>query len=196
MRIAVDKNQLTGSHKKSNLQKHKQIVACGAEIVPVPLPFGDYCLITPEIEEIISRKKSTKNDLLGKISTSIDTKKNIEEIWGNVNGSQHERFRRELLKPLDHGGQLVILIEHGEGITAIEDVEFYYQPAQERYRWTSKLIGGKAVKFKEKHIQQPIYGERLYKSMLTMKERYGVRFEFCEKGETGKRIIEILGGAK
>ena len=36
-------------------------------------------------------------------------------------------------------------------------------------------------------------GNQLYKSMCTIRDRYGVRFEFCEKKDTGKRIVEILG---
>ena len=28
-----------------------------------------------------------------------------------------------------------------------------------------------------------------------MGEKYGVRFEFCKKADTGRRILELLGGA-
>ena len=40
----------------------------------------------------------------------------------------------------------------------------------------------------------PIQGKQLYKSLCTLVERYGVRFEFCNKRNTGKRIFELLGG--
>jgi len=35
-------------------------------------------------------------------------------------------------------------------------------------------------------------GEQLYKSLMTIKQRYGARFEFCDKRQTGRRIAEIL----
>ena len=38
-------------------------------------------------------------------------------------------------------------------------------------------------------------GERLYKVLSAMGEKYGVRFEFCKKADTGRRILELLGGA-
>lgn len=36
-------------------------------------------------------------------------------------------------------------------------------------------------------------GNQLYKSLCTIRDRYNVRFEFCEKKDTGKKIIELLG---
>lgn len=76
MKIAVDKNQFSGSHGKSNSVKHKQMENMGAILVPVSLPFGDYCKITDEIQSIIdSKKKVCKKDLEAVIPLSIDTKK-------------------------------------------------------------------------------------------------------------------------
>ena len=195
MKIAVDKNQLIGSHGKSNQPKHNQLVKCGAELVPVPLPFGDYCLISDDMQGIISAKgeKLTKKDLIDSIKVSVDTKKNIEEVWGNVHGKQHERFRRELIKPMEHNSKLIILIEHGDGILSLEDVMFYYQPEQIRYKWQTVIHQGKPLKIRKEYTQQPIYGDKLYKAMLTMRDRYNVQFEFCDKVDTGKRIIELLG---
>lgn len=42
----------------------------------------------------------------------IDRKQNLQELCGNV-CYQHERFKKELLKAMEAGIQLVILIEHG-----------------------------------------------------------------------------------
>lgn len=195
MKIAVDKNQFAGSHGKSNSLKHDQMTECGVELIPAPLPFGDYCLITDEMQKVLSAKneKVCKRDLIDCIRLSVDTKKNIEEIWGNVNGKQHERFRKELLKPIAHNSRLVILIEHGEGITSIEDVMFYYQPEQIRTKWVTMMHQGKAIKVRKEYTQKPIYGEKLYKSMMTIRDRYNVQFEFCDKADTGRKIIELLG---
>lgn len=37
-------------------------------------------------------------------------------------------------------------------------------------------------------------GNQLYKSLCTIRDRYNVRFEFCEKKDTGKEIMRILSG--
>lgn len=39
-----------------------------------------------------------------------------------------------------------------------------------------------------------IDGSQLYKSLCTIRDRYNVRFEFCEKKDTGSEIIRILSG--
>ena len=36
-------------------------------------------------------------------------------------------------------------------------------------------------------------GEQLYKIMKTQEEKYGVKYLFCDKEETGKLILELLG---
>ncbi len=36
--------------------------------------------------------------------------------------------------------------------------------------------------------------DKLYKILCTFERKYGCRFLFCEKKDTGKRIIELLGG--
>lgn len=48
----------------------------------------------------------------------IDRKQNLQELCGNV-CQQHERFKRELLKAIDAGIQLVILVEHGSDIQSL-----------------------------------------------------------------------------
>lgn len=47
---------------------------------------------------------------------------------------------------------------------------------------------------KERYVvsAKAVDGEQLYKSLCTIRDRYNVRFEFCNKKDTGKRIIEIL----
>ena len=37
-------------------------------------------------------------------------------------------------------------------------------------------------------------GDKLYKILCTFQRKYGCRFLFCEKEETGRKIIELLGG--
>lgn len=123
----------------------------------------------------------------------IDRKKDLQEICGNVR-QQHERFKKELLKAMDAGIQIVILIEHGSDIQCLEDVIFFNQPETTRWRWKTVEVDGKKKKIREKYQQKAINGNTLYRSLCTIRDRYNVRFEFCEKKDTGKEIIRILGG--
>lgn len=118
----------------------------------------------------------------------IDRKQNLQELCGNV-CQQHERFRRELVKAMEAGIQLVILVEHGTDIQCLEDVYFWQNPRKHEVRW--KNVNGK----KEKYVvsAKAVDGKQLYKSLCTMRDRYHVRFEFCEKKDTGREIIRILG---
>ena len=125
----------------------------------------------------------------------IDRKQDIQELVGNINTTkEHERFRKELLRALKANISLVILIEHGPDIACMDDVLFFYQPEMTRYRWVTVEILGKKKKVREPYTQNAIDGTKIYKSMCTIRDRYNVRFEFCNKEDTGRRIIEILGG--
>ncbi len=117
----------------------------------------------------------------------IDRKQNLQELCGNV-CQQHERFKRELLKAMDAGIQLVILVEHGADIKSLEDVYFWKNPRKHEVCW--RIVNGK----REKYVvsAKAVDGNQLYKSLCTIRDRYHVRFEFCEKKDTGTRIAEIL----
>ena len=113
----------------------------------------------------------------------IDRKQNLTELTSNV-CQDHERFRRELQRAKDAGIQLIILVEHGKGINCLEDIIFWENPRRHKRikkdgKW--QTVETKAMK-----------GETLYKVLQTQQRKYGVKFEFCDKADTGKRIIEIL----
>lgn len=115
----------------------------------------------------------------------IDRKQNINEICNNVT-QDHTRFRNELIRAQENGIKLVILCEHGNGINSLQDLVFWVNPrAKKRVRidgkWTD--IDVKAMK-----------GDVLYKILNTLQDKYGCEFLFCDKKDTGKRILEILGG--
>lgn len=107
---------------------------------------------------------------------SIDRKKNLQELCSNV-CQQHERFRRELVRANKMGIQLIILVEHGGDINCLEDVYFWDNPRLKK--------SPKATK-----------GDSLYRSLITIRDRYGVRFEFCDKRHTGRKIVELLSNGK
>lgn len=92
------------------------------------------------------------------------------------------------LKQIDAGIQLVILVEHGPDVKNLEDVWFWQNPRKHEVRW--RMVNGK----REKYVvsAKAVDGKQLYKSMCTIRDRYNVRFEFCEKKDTGKEIMRIL----
>ena len=113
----------------------------------------------------------------------VDRKQNLTEVCSNV-CQDHDRFRRELVLAKENGIQLIILCEHGKDIKSLEDVIFWQNPRSEK----RKKIDGK---WQTVHTNA-MKGDVLYKILTTLQEKYGVRFEFCEKDETGKRIVELL----
>ena len=174
MIIGVDKNQIIGSHGASNQRKHSQMVREGAELVPLRIPFGDYIRVNDDIRELIEKvgpDRIHKKDLMDLIDVSIDTKKSLTEVCGNICSKQHERFKEELLKSR---GRLILLIEES-GIVDLEDIWWWDHP---RLKYNPKATKGPA----------------LYKSLCTIRDEYGVDIRFCDRKVTGKEIIRILGG--
>ena len=119
----------------------------------------------------------------------IDRKKNLQELCTNV-CQQHERFRKELIRARDANISIIILCEHGAGIRDLSDVYFWQNP---RCRRTEiKMVDGRPRRVPVS--PNAIDGDKLFKTLETISKRYNVRFEFCTKSETGKRIVELLGG--
>lgn len=104
---------------------------------------------------------------------SIDTKADMAEIAQNI-GSDHKRFKNECIAARDAGCQLIILVENTDGITCVEEVHTWINP--------ETIFRPRAIT-----------GDRLQKAMITMSERYGVRFEFCKPEEAAETIIKLLG---
>ncbi len=175
MIIGVDKNQLVGKHGASNQRKHSQMMREGVRLIPLRIPFGDYILVDDKIKKVIDRAggadKIHKKDLMDAIALSIDTKKNLQEVVNNVCSRQHERFKRELIVAQ---GRLVLLIEEKD-IECLEDVYWWDNP---RLKYNPRATKGAA----------------LYKSLCTIRDEYGVEIRFCDRKNTGKEIIRILGG--
>lgn len=104
----------------------------------------------------------------------IDRKQNLSELCGNV-CQQHERFKAELMRANQLGIKLIILCEHGRNIKELEDI----------INWKNPRLNCSPL---------AMSGERLYKVLSAMSSKYNVDFRFCEKQNTGKEIIKILGG--
>jgi ribosome-associated protein len=146
----------------------------GATLLPLRIPFGDYIKINNAIQHLIDMSGADaihKRDLLDLIDLSIDTKKSLVEVCGNICSKQHERFKEELKKA---DGRLILLIEEPE-IETLEDVWWWDNPRLK--------INPRAIK-----------GTALYKSLCTIRDEYRVDIRFCNRKDTGKEIIKILGG--
>ena len=102
----------------------------------------------------------------------VDRKQNLNELCNNV-VQEHKRFSAELTRAKEVGISVVVLVEHGGAIKSIEDVPNWVNPRLK----VSPLA---------------VSGERLYKILKAMEYTYKVRFEFCNKANTGRRILEIL----
>ncbi|MDD3338457.1 MAG: ERCC4 domain-containing protein [Lachnospiraceae bacterium] len=117
----------------------------------------------------------------------IDRKQNLSELCSNV-CQDHARFRRELILAKNSEIKMIFLIEHGKNIKKLEDVIWWDNPR----RW--KRIKDEHGKWKNVETNA-MEGDVLYKILCTMERKYGCRFLFCDKDETGSRIISLLSGA-
>jgi len=117
----------------------------------------------------------------------VDRKQNLTELCSNVT-QDHERFRTELIKAQEVDIKLIILIEHGSDVTCLEDIIWWVNP-----RSYKRVKDDKTEKWKTVETKATT-GETLFNILTTLRRKYGCEYRFCKKEETGKRIIELLGG--
>ena len=202
MKIGVDKGQQAGKHDK----KHDWLRGNGHILSELPIPVGDYIEITEQVQSVIDRRgeKLKKMDFMGAIKVSVDTKQNLQEVVGNIQGKSHSRFRDECILAQQNGIKLYILVEHGGNIKSLEDVNDWINPRQFLYERAIRKEYGipKGADYKAeiadlkahgaKIKRGPTTGEELYKAMATMSEKYSIEWVFCDKKDTGKVIVELL----
>lgn len=107
----------------------------------------------------------------------VDRKQSIGELAMNCT-RDHDRFKRELERAKAVGAELVILVEQNRywdrdkwiHIGTIEDLMLWSSP------------------------HTTIRGEKVYRVLRAWMAKYPIRVEFCDKRQTGKRILEILYG--
>lgn len=196
MKIGVDINQSTGSHKQSNAFNHERMRAMGHELRQLPLPFADYIQVTPEIEEIIKRRgdKLSKMDLIMDIKVAVDRKNSIDEICGNICGKQHDRFREEAIRAQKAGAKFYVLIENDESITALEGVKKWSNPRLHRFnkiRYMHKLGKWQTVPLPKR---PPTSNITLYKAMWSMASKYDIKWVFTSPGKAAETIVKLLEG--
>ena len=113
--------------------------------------------------------------IAGKGDISVDTKYGVPELASNC-FQEHERFREECITAQKCGIQLIVLTEE-------------VLPGGLLENWLSPLGRDGKPRF----LFDPA---RLKKVMLTMQEKYGVKFRFCDGRSTGKVLLEYLKGER
>lgn len=103
---------------------------------------------------------------------TVDRKQNLTEVAHNLTWDR-ERFQRELRRCSDKGVTIYVLVEHGGSVKTLADVAKWRNP---RLKVSPKAVSG----------------PQLYKLMLTYAAKYGVRWRFCDKRNTGREIVRIL----
>lgn len=188
MIIGVDKAQQKGKHE----MKHGMLQSMGHSLIDIPVPVGDYIQITPEIEEIISRRgsKLKKMDIIGQIKVSVDTKRDIEELYSCLIQG-HDRFSDSCFLAHNSGIRLIILVENTDGVTDVSNLDRWKNEA----RWKSYFASvNRAKKSGKKPPRPPAKPSQLKQIMWTMHEKYGTEFIFCRPDESASRIVEFLEG--
>ena len=105
----------------------------------------------------------------------IDRKQSIQELAQNCT-RDHVRFRAELDRAKKAGAKLVILVEQnrykdGDEWRTVENItDLMY--------WTSP--------------HTTIRGEKVYRVLRGWMAKYNIDVQFCDKRNTGKRILEII----
>ena len=107
----------------------------------------------------------------------IDRKQNIAELAKNCT-TEADRFKREMDKARKAGATLVILVEQnrykdrGEWIR-VENIE-------DLLTWSSP--------------NTQVRGEKIYRVLYSWRTKWPIKVVFCDKRQTGEKIIEILYG--
>lgn len=105
------------------------------------------------------------------LNIAVDRKHSLDEVARNLtNRSDSSRFWREVRRAYQQGIQLVVLVESGPSVLSINDVP----------KWKSKYSS--------------VSGRTVQTEMMRLEQAYRVRWCFCSKRSTAKRIIEILEG--
>ena len=192
MKLIEDVN----NKERKHVLKNEYWAAQGVEVLRLPLPVGDYILVTDKVEDVLKRKAARgiephKMDFIGTCKVAVDTKMDMTEIEGNITGRAHERFRDECILAQNCGIKLYVLVETNE-VKNLEGVAKWQNPRLRRWMRLHELHKqGKAMAYTIPS-RPPVNGERLMKAMATMQEKYGVTFVFCTPLEAGQRVIDIL----
>lgn len=193
MKIIEDKaNKIDQHEMKNRWWKSQQI-----EVLRYPLPVGDYILVDDKVRELISRKQKRnveikKMDFVGTYKVCVDTKKDIQELIGDICGKQHERFRDECMFAQNNGIKLYILVENKPII--INERKGIYSPFIDNINNLNRFVNPRLFIWRNGKQLYPTAtkGITLKKACMTMTAKYGVEFIFCRPNDAAEKVIELL----
>lgn len=193
MQIVEDKANKIDQHEVKN----KWWADNNIEVLRYPLPVGDYILVDDKVCELIQRKQKRnveikKMDFVGTYKVCVDTKKDIQELIGDICGKQHDRFRDECMFAQNNGIKLYILVEN-TSIT-INERKGIYSPFIDCLDNLHKFVNPRLFIWRGGRQLYPnaTKGITLKKACITMQHKYGVEFVFCKPNESAEKVIELL----
>ena len=169
MRIIIDTREKPKATEKIEAEFKRQ----GVQFIRSKLPFGDY--MSPDNPDIIIDRKQNLLELCTNLS-DVPKKEKDGKIKKDADGkplTDKRRFISELKGAKEFGQHLIILCEHGGQIKTLEDVKSWKNP-------------------RLKDSPLAMSGPRLYVVLRRLILTYDFEIEFCDKRQTGKRIIELL----
>lgn len=193
MQIVEDKANKIDQHEVKN----KWWADNNIEVMRYPLPVGDYILVDDKVRELIQRKQKRnveikKMDFVGTYKVCVDTKKDIQELIGDICGKQHDRFRDECMFAQNNSIKLYILVEN-TSIT-INERKGIYSPFIDCLDNLHKFVNPRLFIWRGGRQLYPnaTKGITLKKACITMQHKYGVEFVFCKPNESAEKVIELL----
>lgn len=193
MKIVEDKANKIDQHEIKN----RWWQANNIEVLRYPLPVGDYILVTDRVQDVIDRKQKRnveikKMDFMGSYKVCVDTKKDIQELIGDICGKQHERFRDECMLAQNNGIKLYILVENTSIV--INERKGIFSPFIDSLDNLHRFVNPRLFIWRKGKQLYPTAtkGITLKKACITMRAKYGVEFLFCKPNESAKKILELL----
>ncbi|MBQ1789800.1 MAG: ERCC4 domain-containing protein [Oscillospiraceae bacterium] len=131
--------------------------------------------------QIVNQCLSVGDYMLPGRMVSVDTKENILELASNVMSSDHRRFKAECVRAQEQGIQLIILVEEVPPYGRLDMWEVpRWQSSNKWHRYGDPMT-----------LVDPA---ALRKACITMQKKYGVKFRFCSRLQSPKRVIQYLKG--
>ncbi len=165
--IVEDTRQQEGRHDV----KHAWWSSHGVDVVRHKLDTGDYMTVGSPV--------------------TVDTKASLAELVMDV-GSDHRRFRAEMVRARDSGLHLVVLVESSPR---------FAEPG-ELARWPGRCSECRHYRRRECHPSLrscrryryvPMQGAVLAETIGTMADRYGCEFRFCDPEDSARIVCDLLG---
>lgn len=153
--------------------KHRWFDAHGIVVRRQALYCGDYTLPTDQ-------------------SVCIDTKKDIQELVGDICGKQHERFRNECIRAKEAGIKLIIIVENRGGHIKDNIIQPTITSLDELHKWKNPrlfIFSGSKQKY-----PRATRGITLQRACMTLNAKYGVEFLFTTPEKSAEKIVKLLGG--